>query len=195
MKNVFLLLIITFTLLIVSNVESKSTCSCPTNYTPQTFTVTLPSGCVVDINYCLFCQPTGHPILELCSVTLYTGSCTNINVDFNFWNLIRTEMIKHGVTNCGNVGPCPERVTMDIYQATCLKLVNDWDNGMVHIVSCDLEPGKCIQEYEVCYVGLQLQITKIGNAVVIEEGECDTEEVIILPPPYNLFQGCFSSCY
>ncbi len=92
------------------------------------------------------------------------------------------------------VGPCPQRVAIDIYQASCWKLENDLENQMVHIVPCDEEPGMCLREYEVCYNGGTLTIT-IGDTSVIEEGECGTENIIIAPYPYDLFLDCFNSCY
>jgi len=66
--------------------------------------------------------------------------------------------------------------------------------GMVHIIPCDEEAGLCMREYEVCWDNGNLQITQ-GDAFVIDEGECDYEEIIIAPFPYSLFEGCFNSCY
>ncbi len=152
MKRIFYSLILTFSLLILSNVESNGQCSgCSSPYASQTATYVYNSSCSITINFCLDCSPTGHPIMKLCSITIpYNSNCYNIPIDPTFWNNIRNEMLIKAALVCGTFGPCPQRIAADIYQATCWKLENDWELGMVHIVPCDEEPGSCMQEYEVC---------------------------------------------
>lgn len=58
MKNIISLIILTFALLIASNVESKG--QCPTGYTQQIITINM-GGCLYDVNVCYKCpSPTSH---------------------------------------------------------------------------------------------------------------------------------------
>ncbi len=58
MKKIVSFIIITFALLILSNVESKA--SCPTDYTSQTMTINV-GGCQYYVDVCVLCpSPTSH---------------------------------------------------------------------------------------------------------------------------------------
>lgn len=196
MKKIFIL-ICSFILITLSTTELKSqssSCTCTYPYTSASTTYSIDSSCVITINYCLDCAPTGHPVMKLCNIIVPTDICDTLVIDANFWDAVKEEMLISAVNICGGIGPCPTRVAIDIYQASCWQLVNDWENEMVHIVPCDEEPGECMQEFEVCFNGGNLEITP-GIPEVIEEGECGYESIIIAPYPYSLFEGCFNSCY
>jgi len=153
------------------------------------------TNCIVSVNYCLNCAPTGHPIMKLCSVTIdFESSCDSVEIDGSFWDQARIAMLKEGASVCGAIGPCPQRQSVDIYQAQCWKLEPDWEEEMVYIVPCDEEPGECFRPYELCYENGELVITA-GTPSVTDEGECGTESIIIAPPPYDIFLDCFNSCY
>jgi len=135
-KKLFISLILTFSLLIMTNVESKGQCpSCPSPYTNHSVNHTLTTGpnagCEITINYCLFCHPSGHAESRLCSVTIpYTTNpydpCFGMTLDANFWNEVRHAMIFNSAVVCGNIGPCPYRVVFTTYQANCMELTIDW---------------------------------------------------------------------
>jgi len=124
MKKIIFSLFITFTLLILSNVESIGQCpSCPSPY--SSYSTTFSNGsCTLTVNFCLDCAPTGHPVMSICSITV-PNSCSSVNVNASLWNLARNEMLVKAVSVCGGVGPCPQRVAIDIYQAQCWQLEND----------------------------------------------------------------------
>ena len=78
MKKISALLILTFTLLIISNVESSAQCtSCPGNPTPTSFPITLATGCVAYVHYCFDCAPTGHPVAQFCMVAIPNNASCN----------------------------------------------------------------------------------------------------------------------
>lgn len=153
MNKFFITLIFTFSLLILSNVESKGQCaSCPTNFTPKVVNVTI-NGCNVTIHYCKFCHPTGHPEAKLCGVYFPT-TCGNIVIDYDFWYQVREALILDMSIDClESIGPCPERTSFSIEEGFCLGIYpDDPQNPTEYVIkNCDGQAGTCYKEYEVCY--------------------------------------------
>lgn len=180
MKNFISLLIITFSLLILSNEESDAQCtSCPAGSTPTSFPITLATGCVAYVHYCFDCAPSGHPIAKICMVSIpRVSACSGILIDSQFWIDIRREMMKDLVTICsnawGSVPPCSTstRYSLEIVSTECMEVIDHpTDPGLLVLKPCDLEPGFCSKEYEVCWEnGVWNETIKSVN---FEPGECD----------------------
>jgi hypothetical protein len=195
MKNIISLLIFIFALFIMSNVESNGQCaSCPSGYTGYSLSYVIPAtSCTITVNYCLLCSPTGNPVVRLCSIEVpHISACNNLILNSGLWDMIRTQTLKDAVNYCTGIPPCPTRKTMELYQADCFKLENDYINGRVLILPCDAEPGECYQEYEICWESGNLNISKVGTPILTDEGDCGPEFIEI--DPDDLFEGCFSTC-
>lgn len=200
MTKFILTLFITFTLLILSNVEGKGQCSsCPSGYTSESVNHTLSNGCEVTINYCLFCQPTGHGAVRLCSVTIpYTNDpfdpCYNLVIDGIFWDEVREAMTFNSAVECGNIGPCPQRMNYEVYQASCMQATIEWTPYPPRYVlkPCPQEAGECMQEFEICWEPTGFKITK-QPPVLLDPGECSPAPISL--DPDDLYLDCFNSCW
>ena len=197
MKRIFYSLILTFSILILSNVESNGQCSCPPA-NQVSFNMTLPSGCKITIVYCRDCQPTGHASMELCHVIIpYSGACIGMAIDQAFWLEVKKAMVFNAAAACGNIGPCPQKVVYEIYDAACKRLVfvNPPDQpSYIKIENCPNDPGICKQEFELCWDGFNFNIN-VSNPVLIESGECIYQPIFIPTNPSLLYPDCFNSCF
>jgi len=180
MKKIIALLILTFTLLIISNVESSAQCtSCPGNTTPTSFPITLATGCVAYVHYCFDCAPTGHPVAQFCMVAIpNNASCNGLVIDSDFFKTIREEMMKNLSSICsnvwGSVPPCSTstRYSLEIVMTNCMEVIDDFNNPGYRILKpCDADPGLCSKEYEVCWNGSEWEVDV--KSVNFESGECD----------------------
>lgn len=201
MKKIFLSLLITFALLILSNVEGKGqACSCPTGYSTVSFDYEYNSSCTLTINLCVMCHPTGHPEIRLCGVTFDYGNskCDQITIDPNFWAEIRKQSVLHVNGNLCNigVGPCPQLATYEYYNGMCKEIINDTFNDLIYIRNCDGEAGLCISESYLCWNGSELIYTA-NPPHYVDDGDCDspTEPIEIdFTDLNNLYEGCFKTC-
>jgi hypothetical protein len=193
MKRIFLILILTFTLLILSYVESNGQCSsCPTNFTPKSVNLNLGGGCFVTIHYCSYCHPTGHTEGKLCGVYIPV-TCGVITMDYAFWWKVREAMILDMATICEDeIGPCPERTSFSIEEGFCYGIYPNHPQNPTgyNIKPCEADPGQCYKEYEVCYEGTELIYTVVDTYIV--PGDCDVMEFDFDPndPPYYCFTFC-----
>jgi hypothetical protein len=195
-KKLIISLFLTFALLILSNVESNGQCNpCQIGYTPKSFNYQVTeTSCTITVNYCAFCAPTGNPIVKLCSITIpHDNDCKNLNLTNFEWNKIKEAMVSDAANSCIGIPPCPTQITTEVYQAECYRLENDWINGMVWILPCESEAGECRQNYQVCWNGSTLQVIKHGHPVLIDEGDCLPDTIII--DPDDLYENCFNTCY
>ncbi len=199
-KKLFISLILSFSLLILSNVESKGQCTCPnSNYQQASFQMTLANGCPITVNYCRLCHPTGNPEARLCSIEIpYTNiNCQNMVIDSYFWAQVRLEMVKYIYYNCISleVLPCPHQTLVDIYSASCYYMLDNPIAQMIEIKPCPYDPGLCLQEWEICYDIDEDIVTYSpkGEPYLLEEGNCSG------PPPIIEYistpSDCFNSCY
>ncbi len=198
MKNFISLLIITFSLLIISNVESSAQCTCPPA-NQKTFNMTIPgTSCQVTVVYCLDCQPTGHASMELCHViNPYDNPCIGMAIDAAFWIAVKKAMVLDAAIICGNIGPCPQRKIYEIYDAACKRLVfvNPPDQvPYILLEPCPADPGICKQEFELCWDGFNFNVN-VSAPVLIETGECNYQPIFIPENPTSLYPDCFNSCY
>ncbi len=200
MKKLILSLFLTFTLLILSNVESKGQCAtCPSGYTSKSVNHVLSNGCEITINYCIFCGPTGHGAMKLCSITIpyhaAPNPCYNMVIDGSFWQEVKHAMVFNAAVECGNIGPCPQRVNYEIYQASCWKLDIVWGQfPRLEMKPCPLEAGECLQEFEICWNPTGFVIDP-KPPVLIDPGECTFQPIPIDPDPTKLYLDCFNSCW
>lgn len=180
MKKIIFSLIITFTLLILSNVESKGQCtSCPGNTSPTAFQITLKTGCDAFIHYCYDCAPTGNPIAQFCMIAIPNApSCNGITIDAQFWRDVREAMMIDLASICSNawgqIPPCSTSVfqSLEIVIANCMEVIDHPNDPTLKIIKpCDAEPGLCSKEYEVCWDGNEWISTV--TSVNFEPGECD----------------------
>ena len=192
MKKIIFSLLFTFTLMFISNVESKGQCSsCPTNFTPKSVNVTI-NGCNITIYYCKFCEPTGYPSAKLCGVYFPT-SCGNLVIDYDFWYQVREALIIDLSIDCNKeIGPCPERQSFSIEEGFCLGIYpNHPQNPTGYIIkNCDGQAVTCYKKYEVCYEGSEL-VYSIVDTQITPAG-CDVMEFEFDPndPPYYCFTFC-----
>ena len=199
MKNLISLLIITLSLLILSKEESDAQCTCPPA-NQKTFNMTIPgTSCQVTVVYCLDCQPTGHASMELCHVIIPNSyHCYGIPIDAAFWASIKQSMVFDAAAYCGNIGPCPQKVVYEVYDAACKRLVfvNPTDGGAPYIKlePCPADPGICKQEFELCWDGFNFNVN-VSAPVLIETGECNYQPIFIPENPTSLYPDCFNSCY
>ncbi len=87
-KKLFISLILSFSLLILSNVESKGQCSsCLSGMTPASFVFTLSTGCQITVNYCWKCPTPPHlpGAATLCNISIPSGNCIGIVIDVTFF--------------------------------------------------------------------------------------------------------------
>lgn len=194
MKKIIFSLLFTFTLMFISNVESKGQCTCPSGYTPQSVNLNLGSGCVITIDYCMLCHPTGNPEANLCQVRI-PNTCVGLNIDLAFWTNVRNAMIADLALKCsysGGIGPCPQRTSFSVFQAFCMGIYpNDPQNPTGYIIKpCDGEAGVCYKQYEVCYQGLDLIVTTVNTQVT--PAGCDFMEFEF--DPNDIPYYCFSAC-
>lgn len=71
MKRILFSLIFTFSLLILSNVESKGQCSCPSGYTHTIDTVNINGTCELYVEYCYKCDPhTLYRSVQICNIII-----------------------------------------------------------------------------------------------------------------------------
>jgi len=197
MKNFISLLIITFSLLIISTAESYAQCtSCPNNSTPTAFPITLASGCIAYVHYCFDCSPTGHPMAKICMVSIpRVSACSGIVIDSQFWIDIRRAMMVDLNTICsnawGNIPPCSTstRYSMEIVSTECMEVIDHpTDPELIIIKPCDLEPGFCSKKYEVCWDnGAWLENT---ISTEFTPGECDYTPIVL--DPWSLPSWCTS---
>ncbi len=197
MKNFISLLIITFSLLIISTAESYAQCtSCPNNSTPTAFPITLASGCEAYVHYCFDCSPTGHPIAQFCMIAIpRDNACNGITINSEFFKVIREKMMEDLSSICSNVWgtppPCSTltRYSLEIVMTNCMEVLDHpTDPNLIIIKPCDAEPGLCSKEYEVCWNGTDWEVKVIS--VNFEPGECD-----YLPfdlDPFSLPSWCTS---
>lgn len=180
MKKIVFSLIVTFTVLILSNNESIAQCtSCPGNTTPTAFAITLKTGCTAYIHYCYDCAPTGNPIAQFCMISLPNNpNCNGITIDAQFWKDVRDSMMINLATNCSNiwgqVPPCSTSTfqSLEIVVANCMEVIEDPNDAEIILIRpCDAEPGLCSKEYEVCWDGDEWVSTV--TSVNFEPGECD----------------------
>jgi hypothetical protein len=192
-NKIIISFMLTFTLLLVSNVESNGQCaSCPSGYSPQSVPLDLGSGCVITIYYCMLCHPTGHSEAKLCGVFIPI-TCGVIDIDMNFWKMVREALIIDLATACDDeIGPCPERISFSIEEGFCLGIYpNHPTNPTGYIIkNCEADAGTCYKQYQVCYVGSALTYHVVNTYIV--PGDCDFMEFEFDPndPPYYCFTFC-----
>lgn len=200
-KLIFSILIIVSTLLF-TNVESKGQCpTCPSPSSSESVIMGISgTSCSITINYCLFCSPTGHPRLELCSILIPYGPtsfCNNIAIDNIFLENVRKAKVIDGAVKCASamglpIGPCPNRTIVETYLPTCAKFgVPDEITGKVPLIPCPQLGGQCFQEWEICFNDPIYTATPIGTPSKLS-GICDDGVIIIGPVlPSECFEICF----
>jgi hypothetical protein len=195
MKKIFISLILTFALLILSNVESRGQCaSCPSGYVPQQVNLDIGGGCIVTIHYCMLCHPTGTPEAKLCGVYIPV-SCGVITMDYEFWWNIRKKLITDLAIKCsysGEIEPCPQQNVFSIDEGFCYGIYPNHPTNPTgyDIKPCVGEAGECYKTYEICWEGSDLKL-KVINQTIIPAG-CDVMEFEFDPndPPYYCFTFC-----
>lgn len=198
MKKIFFSLIITFSLLILSNEESIG-CSCPQNYSFKSYLITLPNtNCVIQFNVCIKCSPTGNPEVRFCSVYIDINdpSCTNANINPVDWSNMKKEVMGLVLKDCPEtqIPPCPTQSnwTANYYEAFCLEAIYNGVEERVELIPCDVSPGLCETQYSACMNNGQIVVTIQSGPSVSETGDCGPGALSpIFPPP----DGCFSYCY
>jgi hypothetical protein len=202
MKKILIFSILTFTLLLFSNVESKGQCtSCPSGFVTTAFPITLKSGCEAWVHYCYLCSPTGNPVAQFCGIYIpKTTACNGILINDAFWEMLREEMMIDLVYSAcfdiyGELPPCSTsfRKSLEIVVADCMEVYEDVTSPEIVILRpCNADPGLCTKEYEVCWNGTEMESNVVN--VNFEPGECDN-----LPFVFDIFSlptYCFSSgCY
>jgi len=203
MKKIIFSLFITFTLLILSNVESIGQCpSCPSPYVSASFQFTLPNGCgPITVNYCRDCSPTGHPIVKLCSVEIpyYITQCQNLQLGYSFWDEVKRQTLLNMYVYCINLEilPCPQRTVVEFYNTNCMTVEADITSQFWNLVPCEQDAGICMQEWTLCWDYNQpgegkLVLERNGSAVIIEEGSCGFTEPILNSQTFSY--PCFNIC-
>ncbi len=201
MKNLFNILLLCITIIVFSNVETKSQCSnCVAPATQESITMQLSgTSCSFTINYCLLCSPSGNTIATLCSIVFPNPAyCYGIPLPASFFEDIRKAIAKDGALKCAiangiPIGPCPNRSIIETYLPTCARWVfNETTNG-VSMVPCLQLAAQCFQEWEICFDDPDYVITKIGQPYK-ESGVCE-REIIILPPNQPNENDCFEICF
>lgn len=194
MKNVFLLLIITFSLLIVSNVESKG--QCPTGYTPQTITLNI-GGCNYDISVCVSCpSPTSHfpnegsiiigEIVEQVTIPPCNNGWTEEQIINYVKNYMDTgQFMWYFSCFWSEIPPCPkESILFHVLWSNCWRAYQTtWDSSPTR----GMQPcgeSYCRSYYTYCQHGGMLKIVYQQN---IKEGPDPT------CPPFN--QVPYGACF
>ncbi len=110
MNKFFITFFLTFTLLILSNVESKGQCTdCPMGWFNYSFVYEVPgTDCEITVYYCTNCAPTGHVTVHICNIIVPYEDC-EIQLNPGFWDGLKKAAILDALTKCdllGAAGPC-----------------------------------------------------------------------------------------
>lgn len=195
MKNFISLLIITFTLLIISNVESRGQYTCPTGFTSATITMNI-GGCNYDVFICYQCDPTfpgyvevkdiiKHPTTPPC-ISSFNGSQI---AQFVYTYLTSGDFMFSNLCFWNKLSPCPYWGHDISYEfTTCWKedINTTWFNEPTTAIVPCIPSDKCIVTYEYCIKGdkinknlRNLQFVN-NNASCLEYNEVDPGDCFIL---------------
>jgi hypothetical protein len=192
MKKFILTFILTFTLLILSNIESNGqACSCPTGWFDYSFDYVVPgTSCTITVNFCTNCAPTGHTLIELCNIVVPYSSACEITLNPPFWTQLRNALAVNAIISCDlGTEPCPGRNQTIVSHGACMKLEFDDIAQEVTIEKCDQDPGVCETEIFVCWNNQYIPIPQSTSST---GGECDSETPVI--DPSDKFTDCFFAC-
>lgn len=197
MKNFLRILLISLTIFMFNNIVNAQSSTCTSPYTSTNITVTY-SSCSITFNVCLNCAPTGHPevIFNYAVFDADTSSpCYGMSISATDWVEIKKLVIAQILLDCNvTIPPCENqsRALADYYEAACLEALYDGVNEQIILLPCDEEPGTCRIEFEACFNGTDIEVTKKTGPTLINSGNCDPGTLILNP---NLIpDGCFSYC-
>lgn len=200
MKRVFLGFLVSFALLIMFNVEGfgQGCSSCPTNYSPVSYTVGFPDNptCQVTFYLCTFCPPTGSPQVKFCSAEFSLSDCYGVTINPVTWLELKKSVMGLVLDDCEftEIPPCSTMSyqAVDYYEADCLIGVQ-YSNGNVGFEPCPNDPGVCKIEFTACMEDDVIIVDVLSGPTAIDNGNCGPA-VINLGPQIPLPPGCFTLC-
>jgi hypothetical protein len=197
MKKLFISLILTFILLILSNVESNGQCSsCPSGYESKSFQATLPgSSCIVTFNVCVFCAPTGNPQVQFCNA-YFPSSCFSNQVSAFDWFLMKKEVMGKILMDCETeIPPCStmSKTASEYYEAACLIASFNGAENRIEFQPCNSTPGTCRTDFAACVEDDEIVIEITGGPTVTDTGDCGP--AVLNLNPLILPMACFSFCF
>lgn len=197
MKKIILSLIITFTILILSNNESIA--QCPSGFTLKTVTLTI-GPCDYDIQLCYKCGITNPGEVTIVDIKLKDNSCTPLPLEQVFdgiyasisnYQFIYTEL-------------CPSYNAPDCDDQSDVYIINHWNCWEAELVEyfgdttyvyrpCNYD-SYCKEYAKFCWDPISETYIKTYHDIVqIGEPNCDDTEIweVTLPTQLNQVSDCF----
>jgi hypothetical protein len=195
-KKLFFSLILTFTLLIISNVESNGQCTdCPAGWFNYSFVYKSSRyDCDITVHYCTNCAPHGFTEIKICNLIIPTDTCS-ITLNPLFWENLKKAVVVQSLSECNMLGivpPCStfSRTQVIVTSADCFRAEFDDIAEVANILPCEEDEGECVQEFSVCFNGTDYILTFTPGT---PDGDCEnvTPTIDVL----DKYEECFHTCY
>jgi len=197
MKKIIFSLIITFTILILSNVESNG--QCPSGFTLKTVTLTI-GPCDYDVRLCYKCGLANPGEVSIVDITLKDDSCTPLPLEqvfdgiyatLNNYQFIYNELCtSYSVPNCPNLS---DIFTVKWWCCWEVERVEYFGEETYKYRPCNYD-SYCIEYLQFCWDAIEeVYEQHYYDIVSFGSPDCDETEVweITLPTQLNQTSECF----